>query len=657
MKIAFIDVVGLTYNGDTVGSRGLGGSESAVIYMAEELAKLGHDVNVHCSCEDADTKSGTFNDVQYIDHSSTNTYAHGLVYDVVVSVRSVAPFMEGNPYCKSAVKSKHRVLWMHDTFCEGDEHIEPMVNQGFIDEIFTLSDFHTNYVLNATHGPRRNYEVLKDKVFQTRNGITKWQKPIPLDQKIPRRFVYNASATKGMVPLLNDIWPEISRRFPDAHLDVIGGYYRFKDGAADDQEKTVRAYMQSPPDNVTLHGVIPQYKVAEIVSKAQYMLYPPAFPETFGISTLESLYYRTPVITSNFGALEETAIDMACFKMNYAIEPNGLFPHINKQDQINEFIELTCEAVKNPYLTYQKQNYCGVIDDICGWNTVALQWDQHFHQVFDTRMSVEAYRKVKKINDKVDRVFGRRNRAAPALHYSKRKEPHIHVVTPVWNAEKYIEQCVASVISQDYDNYSMRIIDDNSDDMTPDLAWNYANDYPKVYLEECSVRNGCIRNQSFHITEVMRSLKDDDIIVLLDGDDWLINNPDVFNYISEMHEKHDMTYGSTWSLADKIPLIAQDIPDNVNPKDYGKANFPWNIPYTHLRTMKYSLAKRVNWGVCKDANGKWMMSGADNPLFWEMYSKAGSPYANKEVIHVYNDTNPLNDYKINTKEQNRNAGI
>ena len=55
-----------------------------------------------------------------------------------------------------------------------DEFVEDLLVHGHIDEIFTLSDFHTSYVLNANHGKRRNFEVLKNKTFITRNGAKKY---------------------------------------------------------------------------------------------------------------------------------------------------------------------------------------------------------------------------------------------------------------------------------------------------------------------------------------------------------------------------------------------------------------------------------------------------------------------------------------------------
>ena len=50
IKIAIIDIIGIPYDGSTVYTQGLGGSESAVTYMAEELSNLKFSVTVFNNC-------------------------------------------------------------------------------------------------------------------------------------------------------------------------------------------------------------------------------------------------------------------------------------------------------------------------------------------------------------------------------------------------------------------------------------------------------------------------------------------------------------------------------------------------------------------------------------------------------------------------------
>lgn len=639
MNIAIVDTLGLTYDGNTLSKRGLGGSESAVILLSKELVKLGYEVDVYNHCIDSDTSPGVYQGVTYIDHTQALKDDQ---YDIAISSRSVIPFFAGHQYVNLLMNAGKRILWMHDTFCEGDEHLEAMIVGGFIDQVFTLSDFHSWYVTSCDHGNRRNFEVLKHKFWQTRNGAVRHLDDVDVTKKDPNHFVYNASATKGLIPLITRMWPEIRSRIPNAHLTCIGGFYRFREGSEPDaQKKMVNQLIESNPEDVTFTGVIPQHEIAEILANASLMLYPTAFPETFGISSLESLLYKTPIITNTFGALEETAIDQACYKIPYSSTNNALFSNIDEQQQTTNFVNTVVEAHANPYLLHQKQNYCDVVNDIYGWDTIALQWDQHFHTLFEKPYPVDRYRKVSRINDKVARVFGRRfnNPEDRRVYKSYSPERRIVIISPFRNANGFVQHNIDSVNQQDYDNYLHIVIDDNSDEKLPiETSDNRVYKYNQQ-------RKGCVRNQLEVIDQYVR---EDDIVMLLDGDDWLINNNTIFQYYNDLYDQgHDFTYGSMWSLADNIPLIAQDWKEN--------RFYPWGIPYTHLRTMKGSIALDLVWDNYINEDGKWMMSGADNPMFRESIAIAKNPIAVKEIVVNYNDLNPLNDYKIHGEEQNRNA--
>jgi len=652
MKIAFIDVLGLRYDGSTAEKRGLGGSESAVIYMAEELHKLGFSVTVYNNCKGDNSHPGVYNGVEYIDNG--DYYKFEDFYDIVICSRSVIPFMPGSVY-KFIENSTHKVLWMHDTFCEGDENLEYLLVNGIINEVFVLSDFHLTYVTTNEHGNKRMYEVLKNKVWITRNGVKRrFFDDYLIEKKQKNKFVYNASVTKGLVPLLEDIWPEIKRRIPDARLVCIGGYYDLLNGEFNEQKEKLLKYSSDDRYkdlDIEFTGIITQKQVAEIVATSGFMIYPAEFPETFGISTLESLLYNTPVITNNFGALEQTAIDIACYKIDYPVVPNSLFPFINKDVQVQRFIKLVEQAYNDDYLYQQKQHACDVIKDICEWSTVALQWKQHFFSVFKKMLPLDDYNKVTRINQKVLRVFNQKNiNKEHHIFPSFGDEKRIVIISPFRNAEKYIKDHIESVAGQNYGNYLHVIIDDFSDDNSINIIHEFLsglkNDLrDKFIIIENEFRKGAIRNQ---LSVIKKYIQEDDIVMLLDGDDCLINDNEIFNFYNDLYNQgYDFTYGSMWSKADNIPLIAQEY---LSDRTYN-----WSIPYTHLRTMKGSVALMVNESNYIKDNGEWMMAGADNPLFRETFSYASNPYAVKEITVIYNDENDNNDYKINSIEQTENS--
>ena len=50
------------------------------------------------------------------------------------------------------------------------------------------------------------------------------------------------------------------------------------------------------------------------------------------------------------------------------------------------------------------------------------------------------------------------------------KIPLISVIIPVYNAEKYIEQCLESVASQTFQNYEVIVVDDCSTDHSAEIV-------------------------------------------------------------------------------------------------------------------------------------------------------------------------------------------
>lgn len=647
--------------------------------MAKELAKLDFDVTVFNNCIDTDCKPGTYDNVKYVPISqiANNQYE----FDIVVSSRTIIPFVPSDfyhlftpdqygrmhdPAAFRNITAKHKILWKHDTFCMGDEIVEQLVVDGHIDEIFALSDFHTAYISNSDHGKKRNFEVLKNKIFQTRNGIVNYLPEVDIAAKDNDHFVFNASVSKGMLPLVTKIWPRIKMQIPTAKLTVIGGYYRFSSNAnPDEQEITFRNLVEAFENinlGITFTGIITQKEIATILANASYFLYPGAFPETFGISTLESLNYNTPLIATRFGALEETAVELASYFIDYAIEPNSLFPHINEDEQVDKFVNKVVEVYNNPYLHHQKMYYCNELKDVSTWDTIALQWKQHFFKKMKRHLSVEEFRKVTKINSKVHQVFGRRfanheEWGTPKLS----NEQKFVFVTPVYNAEKYIRNCILSIASQDYENYKCIIINDASTDNTLKIIENTINNLPQKNKFEVITnmeRNGsAVQNQIGIIT----TLEDDDIVILLDGDDQLINDNKILDYYNDLFDgSTEFTYGSCWSMADDIPLIAQPYPSVVKKnKSYRDHKFNWGMPYTHLRTFKKYLINDIPIGKFRNDEGVWLKAGGDNATFYEILEQA-DPDKVKAVSKItcfYNDTNPLNDYKINPTEQTKTAAM
>ncbi len=60
----------------------------------------------------------------------------------------------------------------------------------------------------------------------------------------------------------------------------------------------------------------------------------------------------------------------------------------------------------------------------------------------------------------------------------------LSIIIPIWNDEKYLEECLDSCLNQDipYDDYEIICVDDGSTDRTPEILRDYAKRYPNIQV-------------------------------------------------------------------------------------------------------------------------------------------------------------------------------
>lgn len=93
-------------------------------------------------------------------------------------------------------------------------------------------------------------------------------------------------------------------------------------------------------------------------------------------------------------------------------------------------------------------------------------------------------------------------------------QPLISIITPVYNAEKYIRQCIESVVSQSYQRWELILIDDCSKDSSVCIISEYLSDSRiKLFKNEKNLGPALTRNIGLDNTK-------GDYIAFLDSDDF-----------------------------------------------------------------------------------------------------------------------------------------
>lgn len=60
-------------------------------------------------------------------------------------------------------------------------------------------------------------------------------------------------------------------------------------------------------------------------------------------------------------------------------------------------------------------------------------------------------------------------------------QPHVSIVIPVYNGERYIAAAIDSVLTQTYQNFEIIVVDDGSSDSTPEILQQYGDRIRAVY--------------------------------------------------------------------------------------------------------------------------------------------------------------------------------
>jgi len=98
--------------------------------------------------------------------------------------------------------------------------------------------------------------------------------------------------------------------------------------------------------------------------------------------------------------------------------------------------------------------------------------------------------------------------------------PQVSVIVPVYNAEKYLTECVDSILSQTLRDIEVILVDDGSTDASPALCDTYAEKDPRVkVIHKMNGRAASARNAGIRIAQ-------GDYIAFVDSDDWI--SPDMY---------------------------------------------------------------------------------------------------------------------------------
>jgi len=111
--------------------------------------------------------------------------------------------------------------------------------------------------------------------------------------------------------------------------------------------------------------------------------------------------------------------------------------------------------------------------------------------------------------------------------------PFVSVVTPFYNTEKYLAQCIESVISQSYTNFEYVLLDNRSTDQSSQIARYYADQDSRIRIHV----NDVFLSQRDNYNEALRKISPSSkYCKLVQADDWIFR--DCLSHMIEFSEEH-----------------------------------------------------------------------------------------------------------------------
>lgn len=112
-------------------------------------------------------------------------------------------------------------------------------------------------------------------------------------------------------------------------------------------------------------------------------------------------------------------------------------------------------------------------------------------------------------------------------------QPLVSVITPVYNGEKYLVECIESVLAQTYHNWEYCIVNNCSTDRTLEIAETYANKDKRIRIHNNSQFVGSLQNGNIAFRQISLASK---YCKVVHADDWLF--PECIMRMVELAEAH-----------------------------------------------------------------------------------------------------------------------
>tara|TARA_Y100000296_G_scaffold87387_1_gene132913 strand:+ start:1797 stop:3410 length:1614 start_codon:yes stop_codon:yes gene_type:complete len=232
------------------------------------------------------------------------------------------------------------------------------------------------------------------------------------------------------------------------------------------------------------------------------------------------------------------------------------------------------------------------------------------------------------------------------------EENHFTIVVPSYNNENWVNVNMRSIIEQNYKNYDVFYVDDSSTDKTKEKVEEIVkeNNFDKIRI----ISNKKNKKALHNICHCIAESKEDTIIILLDGDDWLAHR----NVLAKLNDIYnDDVWITAGSYIDNAQGLVKkpEIDASIWKKNIRKHFNAAGHNFSHLRTFRKKLYDKIKTEDLLDEDGEHYKYTFDQALMFPMVEMSGPDhfYEVNDILLTYNRRNPLSVDKVSRGEQLR----
>jgi tetratricopeptide (TPR) repeat protein len=365
LRIGFGSFSPFAFTPDTPHEKPLGGSESALCYLGEALARQGHEVYLLNSCPEPASVRGV--------------RCLPLQPETLRSLPPLDAFVVQNCAGRNELLRSHLgdqtrlILWtQHAHDQPALQALHDARERDAYDAVVCVSDWQRREYLRHFGLDEQRVVVMRNAVGPTFENLFAEHESLLEAKFRPPVLAYTSTPFRGL-DLLLEAYPRIREAVPGVILKVFSSMQVYGVPEGEDRDRYGWLYQKCRElDGVHYVGSLPQPQLAQELRGVAVLAYPNTFAETSCIAVLEAMASGCQIVTTALGALPETTAGFARL-----VPGDG-----NRESYLRCFVEatvavLTRLATASPAEAEDDlRRQVAYINQTCTWSVGAKQWAQ-----------------------------------------------------------------------------------------------------------------------------------------------------------------------------------------------------------------------------------------------------------------------------------------